>query len=119
MFLILSRALALISVLFILGVLLEKGINKLLGVEKKKVSETSGKKVDRWGRGIILILFLCTTSVLCILCDGRYHFYKVVLDTIFDCIIGFSVYFGVEIPEEFKTVCNYSYSSNNIRIYSL
>ena len=47
-------------VLIILVLLLEKGINKLLGVEKKKISETSGKKVDRWGRGIILILFLCT-----------------------------------------------------------
>ena len=60
MFLLVSRALVLISVFSILVVLLEKGINKLLGVEKKKVSETSGKKVDRWGRGMILILFLCT-----------------------------------------------------------
>ena len=51
-------------------------------------------------------------SVLCILCDRRYHFYKMVLDTIFNCIIGFSVYFGVEIPEEFKTVYHYTYSSN-------
>ena len=53
-------SLVFIVVLIILIVLLEKGINKLLGVEKKKVSETSGKKVDQWGRGIILILFLCT-----------------------------------------------------------
>ena len=59
-FLILLWALPFIVVLFILGFLLEKGINKLLGVEKKKLSKTSGKKVDRWGRGIILILFLCT-----------------------------------------------------------
>ncbi|MGE8081612.1 DUF4181 domain-containing protein [Peribacillus loiseleuriae] len=49
-----------IIVLIILVILLEKIINKLLRVEKKKISQTSGKNVDRWGRGIILILFLCT-----------------------------------------------------------
>ena len=46
----------------VIWVLLEKIINKLLGVEKKKISETSGKKVDRWGRGIILVIFLSTLS---------------------------------------------------------
>ena len=49
-----------IPVLFILGVLLEKGINRLLGVKKKKISETSGKRVDRWGRVIILVICLST-----------------------------------------------------------
>ncbi|MGE8077681.1 DUF4181 domain-containing protein [Peribacillus loiseleuriae] len=49
-----------IIVLIILAFLLEKIINKLLRVEKKKISETSGKNVDRWGRGIILVIFLCT-----------------------------------------------------------
>lgn len=39
---------------------LEKILNKLLGVEKKKISETAGKNVDRWGRGIILVIFLFT-----------------------------------------------------------
>ena len=53
-------ALVFIFVLLFLGGLLEKGINKLIGVEKKKISETSGKKVDRWGRGIILVIFLST-----------------------------------------------------------
>ena len=91
--------------------LLEKILNRLLGVEKKKVSETSGKRVDRWGRGIILILFLCTIPFYAFI-DRRYHFYKMVLDSIFDCIIGFSVYSGVEISEEFKTVCHYTYFSN-------
>jgi hypothetical protein len=52
--------LVVIIVLIILLFLLEKIINKLLGVEKKKISETSGKNVDRWGRGIILVIFLCT-----------------------------------------------------------
>lgn len=50
----------LIIALVIWVFLLEKIINKLLGVEKQKISETSGKKVDRWGRGIILVIFLCT-----------------------------------------------------------
>ncbi|AXN41955.1 DUF4181 domain-containing protein [Peribacillus butanolivorans] len=54
------RFLVLIIVLIIWGFLLEKIINKLLGVENKKISATSGKKVDRWGRGIILVIFLCT-----------------------------------------------------------
>lgn len=29
-------------------------------MEKKKISETSGKRIDRWGRGIILLIFLFT-----------------------------------------------------------
>ncbi|WP_258000291.1 DUF4181 domain-containing protein [Bacillus sp. Marseille-P3661] len=49
-----------IIVLTILIILLEKGLNKLLSVQKKKVSETPGKRFDQWGRGIILLLFLCT-----------------------------------------------------------
>lgn len=36
---------------------LEVGINKLLGVEKKRISETPGRKIDAWGRGIILVIF--------------------------------------------------------------
>lgn len=51
---------ALIMVLVILWLLLEKILNKLLGIETKKISETSGKNIDRWGRGIILVIFLCT-----------------------------------------------------------
>lgn len=53
--------LVLIIVLLILVLLLEKILNKLLGIKKKgKLSETSGKNVDRWGRGIILVIFLCS-----------------------------------------------------------
>jgi hypothetical protein len=40
--------------------LLEKMLNKLLGVKKKKISETSGKKIDLWGRRIFLCVFLCS-----------------------------------------------------------
>jgi dipeptide/tripeptide permease len=50
----------LIIVFAILVFLLDKILNKLLGIEKKKISETSGRKIDRWGRGIILVIFLCT-----------------------------------------------------------
>ncbi|WP_088102951.1 DUF4181 domain-containing protein [Halalkalibacter urbisdiaboli] len=45
-------------VLLILMLLIEKLTNKILGVQKKKVSETPGKIIDRWGRGIILVIFL-------------------------------------------------------------
>ena len=52
-------------ILFLIGLLIlllvvEKITNKILGVEKKKISETSGKNIDRWGRGIILVIFLST-----------------------------------------------------------
>lgn len=46
-------------VLIFLEYLLEKIINKLLRVKKIKVSKTSGKNIDRWGRSIILVIFLC------------------------------------------------------------
>ena len=48
-------------IFIILCSLLVKIINKLLGIDKEvKISETSGKNVDRWGRGIILVIFLCS-----------------------------------------------------------
>ncbi len=53
-------ALVFIPVLLLLGFFLEKGINKLIGVEKKKISETSAKSINRWGRGIILVISLST-----------------------------------------------------------
>ncbi len=40
--------------------LLEKIIDKLLGIKaKRKISETSGKSIDRWGRTIIVVISLC------------------------------------------------------------
>lgn len=45
-------------VIFILIVPLDMLLNKLFKVDKKKISETSGKKIDQWGRGIILLVFL-------------------------------------------------------------
>lgn len=46
--------------LLILIWVVEKISNKLLRVEKKKFSETSGKSVDRWAKAIILIIILIT-----------------------------------------------------------
>ena len=55
------RFLISIIVLVILVFLSEKAINKLFGIDKEvKLSETSGKNIDRWGRGIILLIFLCS-----------------------------------------------------------
>ncbi|KAB7709095.1 DUF4181 domain-containing protein [Bacillus aerolatus] len=45
--------------LIILSFLVERLLRKWLRVEKKKVSETSGKNVNRWVRGIIVVIFLC------------------------------------------------------------
>ncbi|CDQ21258.1 protein of unknown function [Halobacillus karajensis] len=52
--------LALLILLIALMFVTEKVTNKILRVEKVKISETSGKPLDRWGRGIILLVFLCT-----------------------------------------------------------
>ncbi len=49
-----------VIIFILLSVLIERVIRKQLGVEKKKISETAGKNVDRWGRGIILVTFLAT-----------------------------------------------------------
>ncbi|MEN2768212.1 hypothetical protein [Ornithinibacillus xuwenensis] len=45
-------------VLLVIIYLIEKLINRLLGVEKQKLSDTLGKTIDRWGRGIILVSVL-------------------------------------------------------------
>ncbi|AOV08129.1 DUF4181 domain-containing protein [Sporosarcina ureilytica] len=46
-------------IIFIISVPLDRLLNKLFKVEKKKISDTSGKKIDQWGRGIITVIFLC------------------------------------------------------------
>jgi len=51
----------LLLIFLILILLLEKIINKLFGIKVKgKISETSGKNIDRWGRVIIVVIFLCS-----------------------------------------------------------
>ncbi|MCM3034008.1 MULTISPECIES: DUF4181 domain-containing protein [unclassified Niallia] len=44
--------------------LIEKLLFKLLGVQKKKVSKTEGKKADIFGRVIIAILIVCTSPFI-------------------------------------------------------
>ena len=45
--------------LFILIYALERGLNRLLGVKKRNISDTPGKRVDRWGRITIVVCFFC------------------------------------------------------------
>lgn len=40
--------------------LISKITNKLLDVKQRQISETPGKNIERWGRGIILVILLCT-----------------------------------------------------------
>ena len=52
----------LLTILLILILLLEKIINKLFGIKVKgKMSETSGKNIDRWGRVFIFVIVICTS----------------------------------------------------------
>ncbi|MBD3107528.1 DUF4181 domain-containing protein [Bacillus sp. AGMB 02131] len=44
----------------ILVLLIERAATKLLRVEKRKISETPAKRIDQWGRAIIVIIFLGT-----------------------------------------------------------
>ncbi|MEW9111226.1 MAG: DUF4181 domain-containing protein [Cytobacillus gottheilii] len=37
---------------------LERGLVKVFGIKRKSLSETSGKKIDQWGRGILLVVYL-------------------------------------------------------------
>ncbi|MBY0121564.1 DUF4181 domain-containing protein [Bacillus sp. S/N-304-OC-R1] len=54
------RFIVLGAFIIILLFIIERVMNKLLGVKKKKISETTGKNIDIWRRGIILVIFLCS-----------------------------------------------------------
>ena len=73
--------------------LADKGIEKFLGIEKGKISETSGRNIDRWGRGIIVVLFL---SILWFVIDKDIDVMKWYL------IIYFVVSFGFQSILEWK-----------------
>lgn len=47
-------------VLIIMLALIEKIVNKMLGIQREKLSETPGRNIDRWGRSILLISYLIT-----------------------------------------------------------
>ena len=48
-------------IIILFTLFINKFLTKWLGVEKKeKISETPGKNIERWGRGMILLIFLCS-----------------------------------------------------------
>lgn len=47
------------AVFVILFLVIDKGLRKLFKVEKKRLSDSPGKKADAWSRGIILVVALC------------------------------------------------------------
>ena len=53
-----------IVILFLVIFVIEKMTEKFLGIKTKKISETPGKSVDRWGRTIIVVIFLCSLPIV-------------------------------------------------------
>ncbi len=58
------RLFTIIVILFLVIFVIEKMTEKFLGVKTKKISETPGKRVDRWGRTIIVVIFLCSLPIV-------------------------------------------------------
>ena len=57
--------LAVFFLVFIGAYFINKYLTKWLGVEKKEsLSGTPGKNLDRWGRGIILLIFICVFPLI-------------------------------------------------------
>lgn len=54
MFILISNAIMFFLFLILIFILLEFVLNKLFRVQKRKISETPGKWINWWGRGIIL-----------------------------------------------------------------
>ncbi|KMY44371.1 hypothetical protein AC622_09010 [Bacillus sp. FJAT-27916] len=52
------RLVIILIILFFIILLIEKTIDKLLGVKRKNIAKTNGKKVDQWGRAIIVVIYL-------------------------------------------------------------
>lgn len=73
--------------------LVNKVIERSLGIERGKISETSGRNIDRWGRGIIVVIFL---SILWFVIDKDIDVMKWYL------IIYFVVSFGFQSILEWK-----------------
>ena len=54
----------LVIICLLLVFLIDKTIKKLLKIETEKISETPGRNIDRWGRGIILVAFLIALPIV-------------------------------------------------------
>jgi hypothetical protein len=52
------RLLAILIILFLVVFSVEKIIDKFWSVKRKSISETPGKRIDRWGRTIIVLIYL-------------------------------------------------------------
>ena len=52
------RLLTILIILFLVAFSVEKIIDKFWGVKRKSISETPGKRIDRWGRTIIVLIYL-------------------------------------------------------------
>lgn len=79
------KFLGIFTVVIIL-LILEKIIDRLLHLEKKKISETSGKKIETWGRTIILIIYLC---LLVFIIDADPHKIKLFFISYLILLLGF------------------------------
>ena len=49
---------AVLIVLALVVISIENQVEKYLGVKRREISETSGKSVQRWGRTIIVVVFI-------------------------------------------------------------
>ena len=49
---------AVLIVLALVAISIENQVEKFLGVKRREISETPGKRVQRWGRTIIVVVFI-------------------------------------------------------------
>lgn len=61
--------------LLILLFVVEKGFNCLLSVDKKRISETTGKRVDRFGQMVLFVILLVVLWLMTDRSDTQRLFY--------------------------------------------
>lgn len=81
------KVIAFFVALFILAFILEKILIKLFGIKKKKIADTPGKKVDFWGRIIIVIIFV--SSILFVYLHHSDYVFKWSIMIYFTILYGF------------------------------
>lgn len=55
------RLLTVLIILLLVVFSVEKMTDKFWGVKRKSISETPGKRIDRWGRAIIIFIFVVSS----------------------------------------------------------
>lgn len=70
-----AEFIVIVIALLILLIVVEKIANKILSVEKIKMSETSGKIINRWGQTILFIIFLVQLWLMVDSSDMQRMFY--------------------------------------------